>query len=46
VPLSLLGYFERVEARPTVRRALAEEGLSVDLPLPHADLSRHAATAI
>lgn len=28
VPLGLLGYFERVEERPAVRRALAEEGLN------------------
>lgn len=34
VPLSLLGYFERVLERPTVRKALAEEGL--DHPLDHA----------
>lgn len=40
VPLSLLGYFERVEARPAVRRALAEEGLSIDLPLPHTSMSQ------
>lgn len=38
VPLALLGYFERVEARPAVRRALAEEGLNIDRPLLHADL--------
>lgn len=31
VPLELVGYFERVAERETVRRALAEEGL--DLPL-------------
>lgn len=38
VPITLLGYFERVEARPAVRRALAEEGLSIERPLPHAVL--------
>lgn len=38
VPLTLLGYFERVEERPAVRRALAEEELAVDRPLPHLDL--------
>ena len=28
LPANLLGYFERVAERPTVRRALAEEGLA------------------
>jgi glutathione S-transferase len=45
VPLALLGYFERVEARPAVRRALAEEGLNVDRPLPHADIAAVPAEA-
>lgn len=44
VPTNLLGYFERVEARPAVRLALAEEGLSISWPLPHAALP-HAAPA-
>ncbi|WP_129793900.1 glutathione S-transferase N-terminal domain-containing protein [Sphingosinicella sp. CPCC 101087] len=45
VPLSLLGYFERVEARPAVRRALAEEGLAVARPLPHSEIERTATAA-
>jgi glutathione S-transferase len=36
VPIQLLGYLERIEARPAVRQALAEEGLPVIEPLPHA----------
>lgn len=45
VPLSLRGYFERVEERPAVRRALAEEGLSVELLLPHQPLDADTAAA-
>ncbi|QAY78970.1 glutathione S-transferase N-terminal domain-containing protein [Sphingosinicella sp. BN140058] len=37
-PIELLGYYERVESRPSVRRALKEEGLSVDHPLPQTPL--------
>jgi glutathione S-transferase len=32
VPPELFAYFERVAERPAVRKALAEEGLSVSLP--------------
>lgn len=35
IPLPLLGYFERVETRSSVRRALAEEDLSVVETVPH-----------
>lgn len=45
VPTQLLGYFERVEARPAVRRALAEEGLADDRPLPHAATPHSVAAA-
>ena len=45
LPLSLRGYFERVEERPAVRRALAEEGLSVEPLLPHQPLVADAAIA-
>ena len=45
IPLALLGYFERVEARPSVRRSLAEEGLSVERSLPHATVPDASTTA-
>jgi len=36
VPLTLLGYFDRVTERPSVQKALAEEGLSDTRPaVPH-----------
>lgn len=35
IPVQLLGYLERVEERSSVRRALAEEGLSIVQPLAH-----------
>jgi glutathione S-transferase len=34
MPLELLAYFERVAERPSVRRALAEEGLPNEAPQP------------